>query len=70
MMGSSMIEKHKPNQQAALRGMAYLTLAQFGAADAAPFTSFSDNPHLDIDTPRLRMNVGLPKPPGCTFSLP
>jgi hypothetical protein len=31
----SMIEKHKPNQQAALRGMAYLTLAQFGAADAA-----------------------------------
>jgi hypothetical protein len=30
-----MIEKHKPNQQAALRGMAYLTLAQFGAADAA-----------------------------------
>lgn len=31
----SMIEKHKPNQQAALRGMAYITLAQFGAADAA-----------------------------------
>lgn len=31
----SMIEKHKPNQQAALRGMAYLTLAQFGAIDAA-----------------------------------
>jgi hypothetical protein len=31
----SMIEKHKPNQQAALRGMAYLTLAQFGAVDAA-----------------------------------
>jgi hypothetical protein len=31
----SMIEKHKPGQQAALRGMAYLTLAQFGAADAA-----------------------------------
>jgi hypothetical protein len=31
----SMIEKHKPNQQAAQRGMAYLTLAQFGAADAA-----------------------------------
>src|SRR5918994_7395849 len=31
----SMIEKHKPNQQAALRGMAYLTLAQFGSADAA-----------------------------------
>ena len=30
-----MIEKHKPNQQAALRGMAYLTLAQFGSADAA-----------------------------------
>jgi hypothetical protein len=30
-----MIEKHKPGQQAALRGMAYLTLAQFGAADAA-----------------------------------
>lgn len=28
-----MIEKHKPNQQAALRGMAYLTLAQYGAAD-------------------------------------
>lgn len=31
----SMIEKHKPSQQAAQRGMAYLTLAQFGAADAA-----------------------------------
>jgi hypothetical protein len=31
----SMIAKHKPNQQAALRGMAYLTLAQYGAADAA-----------------------------------
>ena len=31
----SMIEKHKPNQQGALRGMAYLTLAQYGAADAA-----------------------------------
>ena len=31
----SMIEKNKPNQQAALRGMAYLTLAQYGAADAA-----------------------------------
>jgi hypothetical protein len=31
----SMIEKHKPNQQAAQRGMAYLTLAQFVAADAA-----------------------------------
>ena len=30
-----MIEKAKPNQQSALRGMAYLTLAQFGAADAA-----------------------------------
>jgi hypothetical protein len=30
-----MIEKHKPNQQAALRGMAYLTLAQYGAAEAA-----------------------------------
>jgi hypothetical protein len=30
-----MIEKHKPSQQAALRGMAYLTLAQFGAIDAA-----------------------------------
>ncbi len=29
----TMIEKHKPNQQAALRGMAYLTLAQYGAAD-------------------------------------
>lgn len=41
----SMIEKHKPNQQAAQRGMAYLTLAQFVAADAAqkappkPFTT-------------------------------
>ena len=31
----TMIEKHKPNQQAALRGMAYLTLAQYGAADLA-----------------------------------
>ncbi|HEU5042195.1 MAG TPA: vanadium-dependent haloperoxidase [Gemmatimonadales bacterium] len=31
----SSIEKFKPGQQAALRGMAYLTLAQFGAADAA-----------------------------------
>lgn len=30
-----MIEKHKPNQQAALRGMAYLTLAQYRAADDA-----------------------------------
>ena len=30
-----MIEKHKPNQQAALRGMAYLTLAQYRAADEA-----------------------------------
>jgi hypothetical protein len=30
-----MIEKHKPNQQAAQRGMAYLTLAQFAAVDAA-----------------------------------
>jgi len=30
-----MIEKNKPNQQAALRGMAYLSLAQFAAADAA-----------------------------------
>ena len=30
-----MIVKHKPNQQAAQRGMAYLTLAQFAAADAA-----------------------------------
>ena len=41
----SMIEKHKPNQQAAQRGMAYLTLAQFAAADEAqkeppkPFTT-------------------------------
>jgi hypothetical protein len=33
-----MIEKHKPNQQAALRGMAYLTLAQYGAADAVQAT--------------------------------
>ena len=31
----AMIEKHKPSQQAALRGMAYLTLAQYGAADGA-----------------------------------
>ena len=31
----TMIEKHKPSQQAAQRGMAYLTLAQFVAADAA-----------------------------------
>jgi len=31
----TMIEKHKPSQQAALRGMAYLTLAPFGAADRA-----------------------------------
>lgn len=30
-----MIVKHKPNQQAAQRGMAYLTLAQYGAAEAA-----------------------------------
>ena len=30
-----MVDKHKPGQQAALRGMAYLTLAQFGAAAAA-----------------------------------
>ena len=30
-----MIEKYKPNQQGALRGMAYLTLAQFAAADRA-----------------------------------
>ncbi len=30
-----MIEKHKPAQQTAQRGMAYLTLAQFVAADAA-----------------------------------
>jgi membrane-associated phospholipid phosphatase len=30
-----MIVKHKPNQQAALRGMAYLTLAQYAAAEAA-----------------------------------
>ncbi len=41
----SMIEKHKPNQQAAQRGMAYLTLAQYEAAEAAqnvppkPFTT-------------------------------
>lgn len=41
----SMIEKHKPNQQAAQRGMAYLTLAQYEAAKAAqdvppkPFTT-------------------------------
>lgn len=41
----NMIEKHKPNQQAAQRGMAYLTLAQFAAADEAqkappkPFTT-------------------------------
>ncbi|HWB42662.1 MAG TPA: vanadium-dependent haloperoxidase [Gemmatimonadales bacterium] len=31
----SMIEKNKPNQQAALRGMAYLTLAQYGAIHRA-----------------------------------
>jgi hypothetical protein len=30
----NMIKKHKPSQQAAQRGMAYLGLAQFGAADA------------------------------------
>src|SRR5687768_6524664 len=30
-----LIETHKPNQQGALRGMAYLTLAQFAAADRA-----------------------------------
>ena len=30
-----MIEKYRPNQQAALRGMAYLTLAQYSAADRA-----------------------------------
>jgi hypothetical protein len=30
-----MIEKNKPNQQAAQRGMAYLSLAQFVAADSA-----------------------------------
>ena len=41
----SMIEKHKPNQQAAQRGMAYLTLAQYVAASEAvlvpptPFTT-------------------------------
>lgn len=40
-----MIEKHKPSQQAAQRGMAYLSLAQFAAADSArhaaprPFTT-------------------------------
>ena len=40
-----MIVKHKPNQQAAQRGMAYLTLAQFVAAEEAeksppkPFTT-------------------------------
>jgi hypothetical protein len=31
----AMIEKHKPNQQAALRGMAYLTLAQYNAVALA-----------------------------------
>lgn len=41
----TMIAKHKPNQQAAQRGMAYLTLAQFVAAEEAeklapkPFTT-------------------------------
>ena len=41
----TMIEKHKPNQQAAQRGMAYLTLAQYVAAREAetaapkPFTT-------------------------------
>ena len=35
------IEKFKPNQQTALRGMAYLTLAQYGAADAANDERFS-----------------------------
>jgi PAP2 superfamily len=35
------IEKFKPSQQAALRGMAYLTLAQYGAADAAEADRFS-----------------------------
>ncbi len=34
-LAQGMIEKHKPNQQAALRGMAYLTLAQYEAVDAA-----------------------------------
>lgn len=33
-----MIAKHKPNQQAAQRGMAYLSLAQYAAADAATRT--------------------------------
>ena len=46
----SMIEKHKPNQQAAQRGMAYLTLAQYEAAKAAqdvppkPFTTQGASP--------------------------
>jgi membrane-associated phospholipid phosphatase len=44
-LARNMIEKHKPNQQAAQRGMAYLTLAQYVAAGEAektppkPFTT-------------------------------
>jgi PAP2 superfamily len=34
-LARNMIEKHKPNQQGAQRGMAYLTLAQYKAVDVA-----------------------------------